>query len=166
MQIEIGITEEAYNTKYAPLAVLAAKYRSSQRLKPLQEVSIGTKKVNYSGQDKLEQLLLSILAGCEYVSEVNTKLKTEEALAQAWGWQHFADQSSLSRCLDGLTQMNLDELAQSSHEIWRERSQVLGYDGRGYLLLDLDLSGLPCSKRSEGSRKGFFSDKKTSQDAN
>jgi hypothetical protein len=166
MQIEIGIAEETYNTKYAPLAVLAAKYRDSQRLKPLQEVCIDMKKVNYSGQDKLEQLLLSILAGCEYISEVNSKLKTEEALAQAWGWRDFADQSSLSRCLDGLTQMNLDELAQASHEIWRERSQVLSHDGRGYLLLDLDLSGLPCSKRAEGSSKGFFSDKKTSQGAN
>jgi len=166
MRIEIGITKEPYNTKYAPLAVLAAIYRNHNRLEALQQVSIAMKKVYFSPQDKLEQLLLSILAGCKYINEVNSKLKSEIPLAQAWGWPQFADQSSLSRCLDELTQMNLSELAQTSTEIWRERSQVLRHDWRSYLHVDLDLSGLPCSKRSEGSSKGFFSDKKTSLDAN
>jgi hypothetical protein len=166
MQIELGITEEPYNTKYAPLAVLAAIYGTNQRLDALQQVSTAMKKVAYSPQDKLEQLLLSILAGCEFINEVNPKLKSEIPLAQAWDWPQFADQSSLSRCLDELTQMNLDELAQASANIWRARSQVLCHDWRGYLWLDLDLSGLPCSKQSEGSSKGFFSDKKTSLDAN
>lgn len=166
MQIDLGLAEAPYNTKYAPLAVLAAIYGHNQRLDSLQRVSLAMKKVTYSPQDKLEQLLLSILAGCEYIKVVNTKLKSEVPLAQAWGWPQFADQSSLSRCLDELTQMNLDELAQASTCIWRARSRTLGHDRRSYLWLDLDLSGLPSSKRAEGSSKGFFSDKKTSLDAN
>jgi hypothetical protein len=166
MRIKLDLTEAPYNTKYAPLAVLAAINRQNQRLDALRRVSIAMKKVTYSPQDKLEQLLLSILAGCAYIIEVNSKLKSEVPLAQAWGWPQFADQSSLSRCLDELTQMNLDELAQVSTCIWRARSRILRRDWRGYLWLDLDLSGLPSSKRAEGSSKGFFSDKKTSLDAN
>jgi len=166
MRIKVNLTKAPYNTKYAPLAVLAAIYRQNQRLDPLNQLTVRRKKVTYSLQDKLEQVLLSILAGCKYLSEINTKLQTEVNLAQAWGWPQFADQSTLSRCLEQLTQMNLDELAQVSTCFWRARSRTLSHDWRGHLCLDLALSGLPSSKKAEGSSKGFFSDKKTSLDAN
>lgn len=166
MQIHLGLTETRYNTKYAPLAALAAIYRQNQRLAPLKKLVLGMKKVTYSPQDKLEQALVSILAGCEYISEVKTRLQTEVELAQAWGWPQFAEQSNLSRCLDQLTQMNLEQFEQASMEIWRERSHTMTHDWRGYLWLDLDLTGLPSSKRAENSTKGFFSDKKTSPDVN
>ena len=166
MRIKLDLTKAPYNTKYAPLAALAAIYRQNQRLDPLEQLTLRQRKVAYSPQDKLEQVLLSILAGCEYLSEINSKLQTEVYLAQAWGWPQFADQSTLSRCLDQLTQMNLEQLEQASTGIWRARSRTLKHDRRGYLWLDLDLSGLPCSKRAEGSSKGFFSDKKTSLGAN
>ena len=166
MRIKLNLTKAPYNTKYAPLAVLAAIYRHNQRLDPLEKLTMRKKQVAYSPQDKLEQVLVSILAGCKYLSEINTKLPTEAYLAQAWGWPQFADQSTLSRCLDQLTQMNLAELAQASTCIWQACSRTLSHDWRGHLCLDLDLSGLPSSKKAEGSSKGFFSDKKTSLDAN
>jgi hypothetical protein len=51
-------------------------------------------------KSKLIQVLMSILAGCETLSEVTSILKQEKGLATIWGWEHFADQSSLSRTLD------------------------------------------------------------------
>jgi hypothetical protein len=83
---------------------------------------------DFGSASMLIQILLSILAGCETLYEVNSKLKAEIGLAAAWGWDHFADQSSLSRTLDALTLMNLDQLRQSTTAIWQAGNQVKSHD--------------------------------------
>jgi hypothetical protein len=119
------------------------------------------KERDFSPADKLTQVLLSILSGCVTLSEVNVKLREEHGLARVWRWERFADQSSLSRTLDTLTLKQIDELGEAVTLIWRNSSQTLQHDWRGYLWLDFDLSGLPCSKQAEESQKGYFSGKKT-----
>jgi hypothetical protein len=165
MTLEFGQTDEFVNTQYAPLAALLAHYQQNQVLKPLQQVAIPMKSCEFSLCDKLQQVLISILAGCETLSEVNQKLKPELHLAAAGGWLRFADQSGLSRTLDALTLMNIEQLRQAGTQIWQNHSQSFGRDWRGYLWLDFDLSGLPCSTRAEASQKGYFSGKKTLLDA-
>jgi hypothetical protein len=159
--IELSLTDGLTNTNYAPLAALSARYQQNQRLKPLEGVQIPVRTRVFSPCDKLIQVLLSILAGCETLSEVNSTLKQEQALATAWQWRRFADQSTLSRTLDGLTLMNIGQLRAAVTEIWRARSQTRRHDWRGYLWLDFDLSGLPCGPQAEESQKGYFSGKKT-----
>lgn len=163
MNIELGLSQEAVNTHYAPLAALIWQYEQSQRLKALEEVQIPIKTRDYSPSGKLKQVLYSILAGCEYVVEVNVKLKPEKGLAQVCGLESFSDQSTLSRTLDALTLMNIEQLRTAVTTIWRQESRTVAHDWRAYLWLDFDLSGLPCSKRSQKSTKGYFSGKKTSQ---
>ncbi len=124
------------------------------------------KAIRYSSPMKLEQIVVSMLAGCEYISEVNPKLKSEQKLAEIWHYSSFADQSQLSDFLNQLTLTNLVELRISVGQIWRNLSHLLNHDWRGFLTLDLDLSGLPCSKRSEGAEKGYMSGKKTKLDGN
>lgn len=165
MTIEIGLTEELTNTQYAPLAALSAHYQQNHALQPLEQVQIPMKMRDFGSASKLIQVLLSILAGCETLYEVNSKLKAEISLAATWGWDRFADQSSLSRTLDALTLMNLDQLRQGTTAIWQAGSQVRSRDWRGFLWLDFDLSGLPCSLKAEESQKGYFSGKKTPVDA-
>jgi hypothetical protein len=161
MKIRITDTAELCNTQYAPLVALSALYQQTHRLEALEQVHIPMKIRTYTSADKLNQVLLSILAGCVTLSEVNNKLGSEGYLANLWGWSHFADQSSLSRTLDELTLKQIDQLRQSTQAIWSAHSQVTAHDWRQYLWLDYDLSGLPCSSRAEESQKGFFSDKKT-----
>ena len=165
MVIEIGLLpgtiKATINTHYAPLALLSAHYQQDQTLKPLEMVDVAMKTVRYPPTSKLQQVFLSILAGCEYLSEVNCRLKSEQALAQVWQLEHFADQSILSRTLDRLTQMNIDQLRAAETTVWQQHSQAMRHDWRGYLLLDYDLSGLPSGKQAEGSVKGYFSGKKT-----
>jgi len=165
MTIEIGFTDELTNTQYAPLAVLSVHYQHHQVLKPLEKVLIPIKTQDFSPSDKLTQVFLSILAGCETLSEVNPKLRPEVPLAAVWGWERFADQSTLSRTLDALTLMNIGELRQSTTTIWSQHSQIQRHDWRSFLWLEFDLSGLPCSPQAEESQKGYFSGKKTSPDA-
>lgn len=162
MTIEIGLTDGTTNTQYAPLAVLSAHYREHGTLDPLKQVRIPMRERDFCPYSKLIQVLLSMLAGCQTLSEVNPRLKHERELAAVWGWDRFAEQSNLSRTLDALTLMNIDQLRHSTTSIWQVHSLTKAHDWRGFLWLDFDLSGLPCSPRAEASQKGYFSDKKTS----
>ena len=166
MPIEFGLTDELTNTKYAPLIALSALYQHERRLRPLDDVKIAMKTCDFTPQDKLCQVLISILAGCETISEVNTKLKPEIGLAQISQWDRFVDQSCLSETLDALTLTNIDELRCAVTAIWRSQSRIAYHDWRGHLYLDFDLSGLPCGKQAEKSQKGYFSGKKTSRVVN
>ncbi len=165
MTLEIALTDGPIDTQYAPLAVLGAHYQQHQVLEPLDQVRLAMKKREFSSTDKLKQVLLSILAGCETLSEANLRLKSETGLARVWGWERIADQSTLSRTLDALSLKQIEQLRQSTTTIWRAHSQAKVHDWRGYLWLDFDLSGLPCSSRAEESQKGYFSGKKTPPDA-
>jgi hypothetical protein len=161
VKLEIGLTDGPANTCYAPLAVLCAYYQDTHALESLSQVLLGMKIRSYSCAEKLIQVFLSMLAGCQTLSEVNSKLKGETQLAAVWGWQDFADQSSLSRTLDALQAEQIDQLRLAENVIWRAHSQVPGHDWRNYLWLEYDQSGLPCSLRAQESQKGWFSgDKK------
>ena len=148
------------------MAALLAHYQQNQVFKPLHEVEIVMKSRDFTSYDKLKQVVVSILAGCQTLSEVNQKLKPERLLARAGGWSHFVDQSGLSRTLDSLTLMNIEQMRRAETKIWRNHSQTWHHDWRGYSWLDFDLSGLPCAKRAEASQKGYFSGKKTALVAN
>ena len=166
MTIEIGFTDELCNTQYAPLAILMAHYQQNQVLQPLARVQIAMKRRDFSAQDKLKQVLVSILSGCETFLDINSRLKHELVLAKACGWLRFADQSNLSRSMDALTQMNIEQLRAAVQEIWYPNSQLGSHDWRGFLWFDFDLSGLTCGKLAEQSQKGYFSGKKMPQAVN
>lgn len=166
MKLEIDFTSELTNPRFAPLAVLSALYQQQKLLDPLRQVQIPMRNRYFEPAIKLIQVLLSILAGCETLSEVNPTLKQEKSLATGWGWDHFADQSSLSRTLDELTQKNIESLRASIGGITQGIGPVATRDWRKFLWLDFDLSGLPCGPTAQESLKGYFSDKKMPVDAN
>jgi hypothetical protein len=161
MKLQFGRTQELTNTQYAPLATLLAYYQAEKVLEPLQSVTSAPENGDFTLAEKLEQTLVSILAGCEYISVVNTNLRPERTLAQVKRIDRFADQSTLARGLDGLTQMNLTQLEAAVRQISDRCSQTRRHDWRAFLELDFDLSALPCGKQAEGGRKGFASGKKT-----
>lgn len=166
MRIEICETGEGFNTEYAPLAAIVAKYQAEKRFDRLEKIPILMKSRDFTPADKLIQVLISILAGCETLSEVNIRLRAEQPLARVGGWSRFADQSTLSRMLDGLSQKQIEQMQQANQKIWWSESQIRKRDWRKHLWLDFDLSGLPCSAQAEKSTKGYFSGKKTQRVAN
>ncbi len=155
--LEFGLTKGLFNTQFAPLAVIASYCKQMEYLKPLNMVEMGRKSVKFTQSDKLSQVFVSILAGCHHLAEVNTRLVPDRILARSWGWERFTDQSNLSRNLDKLTQINISQLRQAIRTIWLPNSPTFAHDWRGFLLLDFDLSGLPCSKKSEKAKKGICS---------
>ena len=160
MGIEIGETQEEFNTQYAPLAAILATYQAKRMFQPLENIEIGMKSRDFTPTDKLIQVLISIVADCETLSEVNLRLQPEQQLARIGGWPRFADQSTLSRMLDKLSQKQIEQMRQANREIWWSQSRIRKRDWRKYLWLDFDLSGLPCSAQAEESEKGYFSEKK------
>ena len=166
MRLEFDTTDELTNTQFAPVAALMAYYEAQKVLEPLQSVTSAAQKGDFTLVEKLEQVVWSMLTGCQYISVVNTKLRPEGVLAQVKRIDHFAEQSTLAIGLNELTQMNLVQLEASVQQISRRCSRTRQHDWRGFLMLDFDLSGLPCGKQAEGSKKGYFSGKKTSLDGN
>ena len=162
MSIKLDHTATNFNTKYAPLAALLAHYKQNQVLEVLNQVHIPIKTRDFTPVSKLEQVLISILAGCQYIVEVNSKLKSEDALAYVWGIDRFADQSTLASTLDALTLTNIAQLQAAITAYLQVHGRTYTHDWRGFLWLDFDLSGLPCGKQGEKATKGYFSGKKTS----
>ena len=160
MDIEFGLVSGSFNTKYAPLAAFAHHFQAQGILDPMKKVLDQAGRPEFSLSDKLIQVLVSIFAGCEYISEINSRLRSEMELARAWGFDRFLEQSSLALALNELSRMNLEQLEQAVQEIWRKTSRALEHDWRGLLIFDLDLSGLLCGKQAEGGEKGYFSGKK------
>ena len=128
MAIEFGFTDELVNTQFAPLAALCAHYQGKKVFQPLEQVEMLGKIRDFDPISKVIQILLSLLAGCDTLSEVNYKLKPEVGLAQACGWARFADQSNLSRLLDQLTLKQLEQLRSATTQVWRAHSRVVQHD--------------------------------------
>jgi len=166
MTLQFDKTKELSNTQFAPLAALIAYYDVQNVFAPLQLVTSTAKKGDYTYAHKLSQIVLSILSGCTYISEVNTKLRPERILAQVNRIDQFAEQSTLAITLNELSQMNIEQLRLAVRQISDRCSYTRQHDWRGFLMFDFDLSGLPCGKQAEGGEKGYFAGKKTGQAGN
>ena len=131
-------------------------------LEPLHKfIKIKQKTVQYSPVDKLTDALLAILLDCDVVSQVNTKLAQQVAVLKAFGREHCADQSSVQRTLSSCNSENVKEFQQALAHIFATNSRTHRHKfgkNKPPLILDIDLTGLPCSKHYEGSCKGYFAD--------
>lgn len=156
MPLNVRLTPLHHETGFAPLAVLGYCVQETHFLRPLwAEVQLPLKVVDYPTETKLRALLLGVLAGGRAISQVNSLVRPDQPLCQAWGLPRYPDQSALARTLDAFTPQPLDQLRQGSQTWWRAHSRVLQHDfERQWLWLDIDLTPLPASKHAEASTKG------------
>jgi hypothetical protein len=165
MKPEFGLTKEDFNTSFAPLCVLGQALWERGELDELRNYSlISMKTQDHTPGEKLLDAFLVILAGYPSLYLLNTKLRPDPMLAEAWHRGQFADQSMVSRTLDAITGDALNGLRSVSWDFWQSHSQLSSHDWRKRVLLDLDLTPLRASKRSEDSTKGYVG-KKTNADA-
>lgn len=165
----LGLSEMKTNTQWAPLAVLGYRLQQRKFFDPLyQQLDLKQKKVRYTSQDKLITCLVSIMSGCQAISHIDTRIRPDRALAQAWGLQCFARQSLVADTLNRFTESHVEQLRQAINTIYVREGRAVQHDYRsqGLLILDIDLTGLPASKQAQGSRKGYFSGKKGGVDDN
>lgn len=158
-----GLSAMNSNTQFAPLALLGYRLQQRDFLAPLREqLHLQQKSVVYTPYDKLLTCLVSMMSGCHAISQIDTRIRPDTALAQAWGLERFAQQSTVAETLDRFTAINVEQLREATSRIYLREGQAIRHDYArdGLLILDIDLTGLPASKHAEGSTKGYFSGKK------
>ena len=90
-----GLSDMKSNTQWAPLALLGYRLQQRKFFAPLyQQLDLTQKKVWYAPQDKLITCLVSIMSGCQAICHIDTRIRPDRALAQAWGLKRFAQHSS------------------------------------------------------------------------
>jgi hypothetical protein len=130
-----------------------------------QTVKIPQKKVDYSPTDKLAFVVIGIMSGCEAVFDLNQKLRVDKLLLRAFGYTKCADQSVIQQTLNAAVQENVQQLEAALKAIWDENNLTLPLLERARKekrveTIDMDLSGMPASKKAEGSEKGYFAGKR------
>ena len=161
MSVHIYLEPVERQTCSAPLGVVGYCFTRSGLLDPLwSSLDIQMKSCDHTVYDKLQDVLLAIMAGCRSLAQVNTRIRPEHALARAWQRQAFAEQSNLSRTLDAFGENHVHQLRAGNLRLLRQHSQLRNHNWEQQLVLDVDPTSLLTSKRAEGSRKGWISGQK------
>lgn len=151
-------TPDRRSTAHASLAALGVQLCQLDLLAPLrEEVTIAQKAVKYTPCEKLTDCFIGILAGAHGIVEINEGLRADPALQTAFGRTACAEQSVVQDTLDACTAMNVAEMEQAIQRIFREHSRAVQHDFRlRELLMDADMSGMPCGKKAALATKGYF----------
>jgi hypothetical protein len=146
----------------ASLAVVGAYMRQLKIWETVAEqVEIRQKQVKYLPLDKLLDAFINILAGGQGMIEVNTRVRSDPGLQQAFGRTGCADQSTISQTLNACDTRTVEQMRQALQMIYRQNSS--GYRhayAEHYQLLDVDLTGLVAGRQAEQATKGYFSGRK------
>ena len=161
MATRIRMVAMPQETGYAPLGVLGYCMSRRDFLAPVfAGLALPMKQVAHAPAAKLLDVVVSILSGCRGITQINTRLRPDVALAQAWGRVRFAEQSTVARTLDAMSEVEVKQLRQGTTALFHRESGVFRHDfGQRWLWLDIDLTPLPISKQAEGSTKGKFAKK-------
>lgn len=123
-----------------------------------EEVSIPQKVIRYLPIDKLLGVLVTILAGAGGLVEANTRVRPDRAVCRAFGLDPFPDQSTLSETVNACTEESVVAMRRCLTEVYRYYGRAVRHKPRdGWLILDVDLTGMPCGGQGEGATKGYFS---------
>ncbi len=129
----------------------------------LNRVPFGMKKVDHSEGDKLNELLVHILAGGMHIKELETgphPLVQDRAVAEAWGQQFFASASGVSDLLRAASIESVEALKKEIRQVTEPyRRGTLQELASTRPVVDLDLTGLVVSDQSssyEGADFGFM----------
>lgn len=138
-------------TGSASLAAIGIKLRALKLFDPIENmVQIAQKTIKDSPSDKLSDAFISLLAGAHGLVEINTRLRADAALQQAFGRSRCAEQSVVQDTLNASTAENVEQMQQAMDTIYRQQSQGYQHDYQAsFQVLDVDMSGLPCPRHTQ-----------------
>jgi len=154
------------NSAYASLCALAPVITDKKILEPIhEEVRIPQKKVFYRPTDKLVFVVLGVVSGCEAVFDLNQSLRVDRQLLRAFGYEKCADQSVIQDTLNAATGENVQQMEDALKAIWDENNLTVSLLEKArregtVTTIDMDLSGMPASKKAEEAKKGYFAGKR------
>src|ERR1051325_5347297 len=116
---------------HASLAAIGAYLHQRDLLGPIKEkVKIKQKTLKYTPFDKLCDAFLLLLSGAHRMVEINTKLRADPALWEAFGMVGCAEQSVVQDTLDACTDQNVEEMQQAMERIFRQHSRAYRHNYR------------------------------------
>jgi hypothetical protein len=145
-------------TPCASLAALGSYLQQTELFNPIRDqVRIEQKTMTHTPIDKLYDSFITLLAGAHGLVEVNTRLRSDPVLQQAFGRTSCAEQSTIQATLNACTTDNVEQLLTAVTTIYRQQSQGYrhNYD-RQWQILDADMTGAPCGKKAALATKGYF----------
>jgi hypothetical protein len=147
-----------HDSGHASLCLLGFYLGLTGLFRPLEEgVRLKQKVLKYSPVQKLKMVLVSLLAGAKAIAHSGTTLRADPALQAAFGLPGCAEQSVLADTLDAATEQDVADLRRVVDATFEQHSQARRHDfAREVLVLDLDLSPLPASRRAEGSERCYM----------
>ena len=150
------------HSDHALLCLFGQKCQQEKLLEPFHQLlKIKQKTVCHSPTDKLQDGLVSLMLGNQTLYETNTTLAADPALWYAFGRRACADQSQIQRTLAACKEENVTQLQKVNLVLLRKHGRALHHDYvTGPLVIDIDLTGLPCSKHYEGATRGYFPNSK------
>src|SRR5947209_16208832 len=150
---------DSHFSPHASLAALAAHLDARGIFTMVRRgVQITQKTVKDSPQDKLIDILMTLLCGAGSLVQINTLLRSDPALQRSVGRERCCEQSVAQQTLDAATAENVTQMQEVLTTLFREHSQAAAHTSRdGWLILDVDLTGMPCGKEAEKSSTGYFS---------
>jgi hypothetical protein len=151
-----SISDARLYTPRSTLCAIGLKIRSLKLFDTVaKHVRIRQKTIRHTPLEKLQDAFMAILSGAHGLVEVNTRVRTDPALQRAFGRTSCAEQSVVQETLSACAAENVVEMEEAVDAIFRAHSQAYRHDYKnGLLLLDIDLTGMPCGKRAEMARKG------------
>jgi hypothetical protein len=151
-----GRARKWHDSAHASLCVLGSYLRQIGFFRPLAEgIKLRQKVLKYTPVQKVEMLFVALLAGAKAVSHTGLTLRVDPALQAAFGLPGCADQSVIADTLDAATEQDVAAVRAAVETLFRQHSHTLRHDlATAVLTLDVDLSPLPASRRSEGSTRG------------
>jgi len=142
----------------ATLAALGFKLHSLDLFGPIrQTVKIPQKTVKHSPSQKLFDAFITLLTGAQGLVEMNTRLRSDPVVQRAFGRSSCAEQSVVQETLDRSTAENVTQLEQAIGTILRRYGQAARHPfPQAWLLLDGDMTGMPCGPKAACATKGYF----------
>ncbi len=150
------ITGEFKQEKTSAWLVTFVKYvQKLDFVSLLEKVKVKMKKVDYSVQDKLLTIAISIAAGCKYTSDINEKLVPDTVIAELIDIPRFPDQSQINELLRRMTKENVEQLKNVHHQLFMQNTTCLSTTEK--IVVDIDQSGLIANgKTYEVAQRGYF----------
>lgn len=125
----------------------------------LEQVKVKMKKIDYTVQQKLITLMLSVAIGCRYTSDINEKLVTDTVTARIFDMHRYPDQSQINELIRRADATTVTQLKEVHHISFTQNAGCLSETGN--VVVDIDQTGLIANgKTYECADKGYFSKKK------
>ncbi len=153
-----GPARTRFESSHASLCALGAYLRQIAFFGPLEaRVHLKQKVCKYTPIQKVEMVFVALLAGAKAIAHTGTTLRVDPALQCAFELPGCADQSVLAETLNAATEQDVAALRTAVEELFQQHSQACRHDfAQDLLVLDIDLSPLPASRKAEGTERCYL----------